>query len=633
MSWLASQGARVSRVVGVVRELKRASGGSAGLLLRGTRVLRRDGPFELFRLVLRWAAVAGDYSSWVKAHGRVTPEAEARMRECIAGFERTPLVSIVMPTYNSRTDWLLGAVESLQRQAYTNWQLCIADDASTEPRVRSLLERLARDDPRINVVFREQNGHISAASNSALELCRGDWIALMDHDDVLPADALFQVVAAINAHPEVAMLYSDEDKIDEKGRRFDPHFKPDWNIDLFYSYNLVCHLAVYRAQLVRDAGGFTVGMEGAQDYDLALRIVERISPSQIHHIPRVLYHWRAHGESTAREQGAKPYAIHAGERALNAHFHRRGLPARAEVDGQGYRVRYPLPTPAPLVSILIPTRNQVELLRQCVESVRAKSTYPNYELIVIDNGSDDADTLAYLATLRSTPSCRVLRDDRPFNYSQLNNSAVEQCAGEIVALLNNDIEVITPDWLEEMVSLACQPGVGAVGARLWYPDDTLQHGGVVVGLGGVAGHSHKRLPRGHGGHAARVRFRCGYSAVTAACLVVSKQVFQQVGGLNENELKIAFNDVDFCLRIREAGYRNVWTPYADLYHHESATRGVEDTEAKQARFASEAAYMRLRWAGVIAADPAYNPNLTLDKEDFSFAWPPRAGALGEAWPP
>lgn len=626
--WSARQVLGVRRIAAKVRILNRESGGPVQLAKRGVRIFRRKGLLGLMDRLQRSDVLRNDYPSWLKEFGTITPAMRRAMHQRMAAFAHQPVVSILMPTYNSRLDWLQGAVDSVRAQAWPHWELCIADDASTDPGVRELLRRLSAEDERIRVVYRERNGHISEASNSALDLCRGEWIALMDHDDVLAEDALFHVVAAINAHPQVRLLYSDEDKIDEAGQRFDHHFKPDWDPHLFRSYNLVCHLAVFHAQLVRDAGGFTPGLEGAQDYDLALRCIERIAPEQIHHIPRILYHWRAHAHSTAQAQEAKPYAVAAGERALDAHLARIGIAATTEADGQGYRVRYRLPEPPPMVSIVIPTRNQLALLRQCVDSIRTKTTYPRYEIVVVDNGSDDPATLAWLDELRAQPDSRLLRDDRPFNYSELNNHAVAACAGELVALLNNDIEVITPGWLDEMASLALQPGVGAVGARLWYPDDTLQHGGVVVGLGGVAGHSHKGLRRGHAGYAARVRYRGGYSAVTAACLVVRKSAYVQVGGLNEDELKVAFNDVDFCLKLRAAGLRNVWSPYADLYHHESASRGAEDTPAKQSRFAAEVAYMRARWPEVIAADPAYNPNLTLDHEDFSLAWPPRPAARG-----
>lgn len=631
--WSARQACRAYRLVKTAVGLSRQAGGPPRLVERALGVLRREGVAGVARRVRRLGVARNDYARWLKTYDQLKDAERSQMRARIAALPHRPVISILMPTYNTRTEWLGEAIASVRRQLYPHWQLCIADDASTDPAVRASLERFASEEPRISIVFRNSNGHISAASNSALELCRGEWIALMDHDDVLAESALFYVAVAINERPDLLLVYSDEDKIDDQGRRFDHHFKPDWNVDLFRSYNLICHLAVYKAQLIRDAGGFTVGMEGAQDYDLALRCIERISPDRIHHIPRVLYHWRMHPESTAKSLDAKPYAMAAGERALNAHFERTGLRAAAQFTGQGYRVRYDLPDEPPLVSLVIPTRNQVGLLRQCIESIRRKTTYPRYEVIVVDNGSDDPQTLAYFEQLESDPAVKVLRDARPFNYSQLNNSAVAACAGELVALVNNDIEVIAPGWLGEMVSIALQPGVGAVGARLWYPDDTLQHGGVVLGIGGVAGHAHKGFPKGHPGYAGRICFASSFSAVTAACLVVRKALYHQVGGLNERELRVAFNDVDFCLRLREAGCRNVWTPYADLYHHESASRGTEDTVEKQARFADEARYMMRRWPGVIGHDPAYNPNLTLEYEDFSLAWPPRTAGAGNITSP
>jgi GT2 family glycosyltransferase len=387
------------------------------------------------------------------------------------------------------------------------------------------------------------------------------------------------------------------------------------------------HLGVLSTELVREVGGFRLGMEGSQDWDLVLRCMERIGPEQVHHVPRVLYHWRIHSESTARSMNAKPYAAVAGERALNEHFERTGVRAMAEYVGFGYRVHYALPDVQPLVSLVIPTRNGLALTRQCIDSIVRKTTYKNYEILIVDNGSDDPAVLAYFKELATRPNFRVLRDDSPFNYSALNNMAVAQARGEVVALVNNDIEVMSPDWLSEMVSLALQPGVGAVGARLWYPDLTLQHGGVLLGLGGgVAGHANKGLPKGLNGYAGRAALIQSFSAVTAACLVVRKAVYEEVGGLDEERLKVAFNDIDFCLRLREAGYRNVWTPYADLLHHESATRGEDIAPEKRERFLREENYMKSRWAELLRHDPAYNPNLTADAEDFSYAWPPRVEA-------
>lgn len=564
-----------------------------------------------------------DYTEWTRRYDTMTDENRNILKARVADITQRPLISVVMPVYNPKTEWLIEAIESVCKQIYPHWELCIADDASPDKAIRPILECYAEKDLRIKVLFREQNGHISAASNSALELVTGEWVALLDHDDVLSQHALFWVADAINRDPSARLIYSDEDKIDKKGRRFGPYFKCDWNVDLFYSHNLITHLGVYRTELLHEIGGFRLGIEGAQNYDLALRCIERIDPKQIHHIPRVLYHWRVHAGSTAQSADAKSYAMLAGERALNEHFQRQNVDATAELIGHGYRVRYALPDTLPLVSLIIPTRNGLQLVRQCVESLLKKTTYTNYEILIVDNGSDDPEILGYFKSLELEPQVRVLRDDCPFNYSGLNNAAVKKARGEIVGLLNNDTEVISPDWLSEMVSLALQPGIGAVGARLWYPTNTLQHGGVILGVGGVAGHSHKHLPRYQPGYSSRASLIQGMSAVTAACLVIRKAIYEEVGGLNEIDLMVSLNDIDFCLRVREAGYRNVWTPYAELYHHESKTRGYEDTPEKQARFAKERAYMKERWCDQLLNDPAYSPNLTLDLEDFSLAWPPR----------
>ena len=565
-----------------------------------------------------------DYGEWIRHYDTLTDKTRRKMADRIKGFAHKPLISIVMPTYNSKPEWLVEAIESVRIQIYPNWELCIADDASTSESIRTILERYAKEDSRIKIVFREKNGHISASSNSALELVTGEYIALLDHDDLLAEHALYHVTDAINAQSTAQLIYSDEDKIDQIGRRYDPYFKSDWNPDLFLSHNMISHLGVYRADLVREIGGFRKGYEGSQDYDLALRCVEQIDPHEIVHIPRVLYHWRSHPGSTAQAGSEKDYALMAGARALNDHFARKGISANAELLEFGmYRAHYDVPTPAPLVSLIIPTRNSLSLIQQCVDSILDKTTYENYEIIIVDNNSDDVKTLEYFAGLISDKRIRVLRDDRTFNYSALNNSAVLHARGEYIGLVNNDIEVITPQWLDEMLSLASQPRVGAVGACLWYPNDTLQHGGCATGILGIAGHLHRNLPKGHFGYFGRAKLIQTLSVVTAACMVIKKNIYQEVGGLDETNLKVAFNDVDFCLRVREAGYRNIWTPYAELYHHESATRGFEDTAEKQMRFQDEVCYMQKRWGDILLNDPAYNPNLTLCREDFSFAWPPR----------
>ena len=570
-------------------------------------------------------AKSDDYADWVRQYCAITGTSREKIKSKIDKLVNKTLISILMPVYNPPLVMLKEAIKSVQNQLYSNWELCIADDASTDNSVRELLKECADKDHRIKVVFREKNGHISAASNSALELASGEYVALLDNDDLLHEEALFWIVKTIADHPAAGLIFSDEDKVDQTGRFYDPYFKPDWNPDLFLSHNMICHLGVYQTNLVRKLGGFRVGYEGAQDYDLALRCTEQLQPKQIVHIPKVLYHWRSHPGSTAQAGSEKNYALLAGQRALNDHFTRIGISAKAELLDFGmYRAHYDIPHPAPLVSLIIPTRNGLNLVKQCITSLIDKTTYSNYEILIVDNSSDDPKILDYFTKVVSDARIRVLRDERPFNYSALNNAAVLYARGEYLGLINNDIEVITPQWLDEMMSLATQPNVGAVGARLWYPNDTLQHGGVISGLGGVAGHSHKHLPKGHPGYFYRAQLVQTLSAVTAACLIIKKDIYLQMGGLDEANLKVAFNDVDFCLRVQEAGYRNVWTPYAELYHHESATRGFEDTPEKQTRFSEEVLYMQKRWGNKLLHDPAYNPNLTLDREDFSFAWPPRS---------
>ncbi|MFX1695366.1 glycosyltransferase family 2 protein [Paraburkholderia sp. A1RO-1] len=626
--WL---GAR--QIVTVVARRIRRAGGLRAVVHRLIEIQRNEGIEGIrARLAERFgggteAAHRNNYDEWIRQFDVLDDVQRDALRAHISTMRETPLISVLMPTYNPDRRWLCEAIDSVRNQLYPNWELCIADDASTDPDVRKFLEGFARDDRRIKVTFREHNGHISAASNSALALASGEWIALLDQDDRLAEHALCWAADAIDRDPSVQLIYSDEDKIDEQGRRHDPYFKCDWNRDLFYSQNMFCHLGLYRKTLLDSIGGFREGVEGAQDHDLVLRCIEHSGDAAIAHIPRVLYHWRVHSGSTAAGADAKSYAAVAGERALREHFTRSGIAADAEWCGYGYRVRYALPSPAPLVSLIIPTRNAVELMRTCIGSILTRTTYSNYEIIIVDNGSDDPAALEYFASLTTDRRVRVLRDDSPFNYSSLNNRAVEAARGDVIGLINNDIEVLAPEWLSEMVSIAVQPGVGAVGAKLLYPDDTLQHAGIVLGIGGVAGHANKRGRPPHRGYFGRTALIGSWSAVTAACMVVRRNVFVEVGGLNETDLRVAFNDVDFCLKLKAAGYRNVLTPYAELYHHESATRGYEDNPEKRARFRSESDYMRRRWSDWLKSDPAYSPNLTLQHEDFSLAWPPRMPRL------
>jgi GT2 family glycosyltransferase len=445
-------------------------------------------------------------------------------------------------------------------------------------------------------------------------------VALLDHDDILRPHALAEVAFALDRNPDAEIIYSDEDKIEEDGRRrFDPFFKPDWNPDLFLSQNYLNHLTVHRAANIRAAGGWRQDYYGSQDYDLNLRIVRAIDQRRIVHIPKILYHWRLTPQSMAQDESSKGYAVENAIKALQSYLD--GSETRGDVEQipetNWYRIRYALPEPAPLASLIIPTRNGFAILKSCIDSIAAKTTYSNYEIIIVDNGSDDPETLSYFRDLEARGAARVLPYPHPFNYSAINNFAVAQAKGNVVALVNNDIEVISPDWLTEMVSLALRPGIGCVGAKLYYPNDTIQHAGVIVGLGGVAGHSHKMFERKARGYFGRLKVTQNVSAVTGACLVVKKSIYEEVGGLDEENLKVAFNDVDFCLKVTEAGYFNVWTPFAELYHHESVSRGSEDDPVKRARFKSEVLFMKSKWGSVLSGDPHYSPHLTLKYEDYS----------------
>jgi glycosyltransferase involved in cell wall biosynthesis len=571
-----------------------------------------------------------DYREWIRRYDTITNIDLEKMKIRATGFPVRPLISVIMPVYNPEPQWLEKAIASVCGQVYPHWELCIADDASTDPEVRKVLVKYQEKDSRIKIVFLELNRHISACSNSALSMATGDWIALLDHDDILPAHSLFWVVNAINKHPDVRLLYSDEDKIDKDGDRSQPYFKCDWNRELFYSQNMISHLGVYHADLVKMVGGFREGLEGSQDYDLALRCIELIDNAQIKHIPRVLYHWRVHRKSTALSSGIKPYAMLAGERALNEHFHQYNIQAAAKQIGYGYRVVYTLPDNPPLVSVIIHTRNGLHLLRKCIQSIRKLTTYPNYEILVVDNGSDDAETLAYFNKANvAEQGFRIIRIEESVNVSALNNKAVKEAKGEFLAFVNNDIKVISSDWLHEMIGLAMQEGIGAVGAKLFYPDDTIQHAGIVIGLGldGIAGCAHSGLRRANRGYFGRAGLTNSFSAVTAACMVVRKALFEKMGGFDEMNLPIAYNDVDFCLRLTEAGYRNVFTPFAQLYHEESASRGKPLTSREQQQATAEIEYFRRRWSHLLLNDPGYSPNLTLEFSDFSLAWPPRVESL------
>ena len=563
------------------------------------------------------------YHHWVHLFDTPSRRRIAELRSSLRTFQQRPLISLVMPVRNTPYEILDAAIESIRGQVYPDWQLCIADDASSSPGVRELLERHAAADRRIALRFRTEFGNISAATNTALEMADGDFVACFGQHDMLPVDALYWVADAINRRPDAAILYSDDDRLDQAGRRHEPYFKGDFNPELLLSQNMISHLGVYRRDIVAAIGGFRSEFDGAQDHDFAMRATELVHRDQIVHIPRILYHRRANPSDTLARGNSEPEAAAAGRRAVTDHLRRIGSRAAVEPAPESpahHRVRHPLPAVLPLVSLVICTRDHESLLRTAIGSIRSRTTYGNYEIVVCDNGSVDAGTLACLAEIAALPGVTVFRDDSPFNFSRLNNAAVARSRGELICLLNDDIEVLAAKWLEELVSFAIQPDVGAVGARLWYPDGTLQHGGVIIGVGGVAGHAHPRLPKGHAGYFGRAALQQELSAVTGACLMVRRKVFDEVGGLDE-QIAVAFNDIDFCLRLRAAGYRNIWTPFAELIHHESASRGSEDNPEKLARFRREIRFMKDRWGATLDGDPHYNMNLAMQTGDFSLADP------------
>lgn len=588
--------------------------------------LYREGGLLALRIKFFADDLTNNYQEWVRRFDTIDEAERGRMREYLEKLEWRPLISLVMPTYNTPEKWLRLAIESVRQQAYPNWELCIADDASTERHVRPVLEEYAALDSRIRFTIREKNGHIAQASNSALELATGEFIGLLDHDDELTEDALLMVISALNANRSLDLIYSDEDKKTSHGMRFNPHFKSDWNPELLLSQNYVCHFTVIRADVIRQVGGFRAGTEGAQDWDLIWRVADHSSAERICHIPHVLYHWRVIEGSTAQSTDFKPYVLEAQVRAVSDHLERVGVKgAQVEIlrEISHLRVRFPIPDPAPLVSLIIPTRDKVDILRVCVDSLLEKTTYTNYEILVVDNGSVEPETLEYFEKLKADPRVRIVEDRLPFNFSRINNHAVRSARGSLLGFLNNDLEVINPEWLNEMVSRAVRPEVGGVGAQLWYPSELLQHAGIILGIGGVAGHNQKGRRRGDPGYFNRVILPQNLSAVTAACLIMRKDIFDQIEGFNEQDFSVAFNDVDLCLRIIKAGYQIVYDPYAELYHHESASRGYENTPDKFLRFEGEIERMKQFWGPVLKKDPYYNPNLTLLSEDFAFAFPPR----------
>ena len=588
---------------------------------KGLRYWRNQGSRALVDKMISKVKTASTreipYQKWIIRHLPGNKELEKQRRE---KFDYQPKISIVVPLYKTPEKYLLQLVESVKAQTYPNWELCLSDGSGENSPLTSFLKSLEAGDERIKVAYNEQALQISENTNAGIEIATGAYIAFADHDDELTPHALFECVKALNKDRKIRLIYSDEDKMSMDGHKFfQPHFKPDYNPDLLCTVNYICHLFVVQREILDQVGTFRKEFDGAQDYDFIFRCVEAVDPSEIYHITKILYHWRCHEDSTAENPESKTYAFEAGKRAIEEHYHRTGI--KAEVY-QGeflglYRTRF-LRDYDPLISIIIPNKDHIEDLRRCMDSIDQKSSYKNYEYIIVENNSTDEKTFQYYKNLEEeNPKAHVVYWDKEFNYSAINNYGATFAKGEYILLLNNDTEIINETCLEELLGYCMRSDVGAVGARMYYEDDTIQHAGVVIGFGGIAGHCFVLQPRGTTGYCHRIICAQDYSAVTAACMLVKKSAFDEVGGLTE-ELAVAFNDIDFCMKLREAGYLIVYNPYAELYHYESKSRGLEDTPEKVARFNKEMQIFERRWPDILRnGDPYYNPNLTLKSQDFS----------------
>ena len=582
--------------------------------LKTARNVWQVGGWRAVKQHLRWKnhyrREVANYQKWVQKYDALTETDRQMIRKRIQKFAHKSLISVVMPVYNIEEKWLRLAIESVLKQLYQNWELCIADDNSTKPHVRRVLEEYAAQDTRIKIVFREVNGHISAASNSALDLATGEFVALLDHDDELSEHALYFVAEELNAHPETDMIYSDEDMIDECGRRYGPKFKPDWSRDLFYSLNLITHLSVYRTSVLRKIGGFRLGAEGSQDYDLALRVIEEIPENHIRHIPHILYYWRAIPGSVASGTDQKPYAHERAREAIRAHLARIGVKADVVEDfSMFHRVIYHLPEKKPAVSLILTAD---ESAPETIESILQRTNYAPFEIIVASNQELNLPADARLRILKTAST----------NAAATNNLASQEAQGDVLVFLKSGLSIEKDDWLRELVSHAWRAEVGAVGAKILLPNGFIKHAGFIIGINRLVGNAHFLLLEADPGYFARAQVINNFSAVSAECLAIRRSLFWQISGFDETNLPNALFDVDLCLRLQENGYRIVWTPHAEL-----RIIDLMKTSENGSVSANESSYFKRRWRKIIEKDPFYNPNLTRRFEDFSLQIPPRKKLL------
>ena len=618
---LSIAGFRVARL-GPLARLRLIGGRAFELLRRDPRAL-----FAAFRryragvvrgdvIVSRRGAdtQAGDYETWLATFDDDPARDAPYYRERLAGSATLPSFAIFLALDRFDPEKLDRTVVALQAQFHEAWELHLVAGAELKPQFAELAAGPERD-RRIRLLVGQEGDDPATGLNDALTQTHADWVLRLDAGDILRPHALATIGLAI-AESTVDLVYSDEDQIDRNGRRHTPRFKPDWSPDLLRSWNYLGRVTAWNTETLRRLGGWREGFGAARDHDLNLRATERLAADRIRHVAKVLVHVEDGGADPARP--SDPAAAEASARAVSEHLRRIGRPGQVEpIAGRSIlRIRYAIPAPPPLVSIIVPTRDRLPLLRGCLNSILEKTAYASFEVIVVNNASRQPETLRYLATVAVDRRVRVLPYPGPFNFSAINNFAVAQACGSVIALVNNDIEVLAPDWLTEMVGHALRPEIGCVGARLLYPDGTVQHAGIVLGLGGLAGHGHKGLPGGAPGYVGRAIAACNVSAVTAACLVVRRSVYEEVGGLNE-ELAVAFNDVDFCLKVLRAGYLNLWTPFAELRHHESASRGAEISRDQAQRFGREIELVKRRWGPALRRDPYYSRELTALREDYS----------------
>ena len=577
-----------------------------------------------------------DFSRWIEVNERMSEDDLERIRGDMARMGRTPLISVLMPVYNTPVHHLITAIESVRAQLYPAWELCLSDDASTDPAIRPLLEAYRDADPRIKVAFREHNGGISENSNTALGLASGEYVAYMDSDDEITERCLYYYAKELNAYPGAELVFCDEDKISPTGDRSDPYFKPSFSPELLLGKNCVTHLGVYRTDTVRGLGGMRPEFDGSQDWDLSLRIARLVEGdlNRARRIPRLLYHWRMLPTSTAVASSVKGYAIEAGRRVVQDHLNHlipgaRVVPVPASPTRN--RIILPVPEPEPLVSILMPTAGGYEVLRTSLDSLLEKTEYKNFE-IILDNGSQDDRVVSMLRRLENAGRVRVLRYQRPkgepFNFSRLTNTLAAHASGEILVLLNDDVEIIEGRWLTELVATLSLPGVGVAGAHLLYPNGLIQHAGVLMGLGGIAGHEYLMRADGDHGYFDDLLLLRNVSAVTGACLAIRKSLYYEVGALDEEHLPVAFNDVALCLSVLERGMRVVQNPSVRLIHRESVTRGPDSSLDKRRRFVREVDWMQRRWRHRLLNDPYHNPNLSFEILDhWSLAPHPRQSRI------